>query len=68
MIIGGAAMVTLGGLWRGLTAMSMVGGDLCVGDCLDPFEQGGCLSHCGDQVRTDAGSNTLALGSVRESV
>ena len=48
--------------------MSLVGGDLCVGDSLDSFEQGGCLSHHGDQMRAYTGSDTLAFGSIRESV
>jgi len=45
----------------------VIGGDIRVGDSLDSFEQGGCLSHRGDQMRTYAGSDTLALGSIRES-
>jgi len=48
--------------------MSLVGGDLCVGDSLDSFEQGGCLSHRGDQMRAYAGPDTMALGSIRESI
>ena len=48
--------------------MSLVGRDLCVGDGLDPFEQGGCLSHRGDQVCTYTGSDALALRIIRESV
>jgi hypothetical protein len=48
--------------------MGLVGGDLCIGDSLDSFEQSGFLSHRGDQVRANAGPDTLALGSVRESI
>jgi len=48
--------------------MSVIGGDIRVGDSLDSFEEGGCLSHRGDQMRTYAGSDTLALGSIMESV
>ena len=48
--------------------MGLVGGDLCVGDSLDSFEESGCLSYCGDQMCSDARSDALAFGSVRESI
>jgi len=48
--------------------MGLVGGDLCVEDSLDSFEQSGCLSHRGDQVCANARSDALAFGSIRESI
>ena len=48
--------------------MSLVGRNLRVGDGLDPFEQGGCLSHRGDQMCSYTGSDALALWGIRESV
>jgi len=48
--------------------MSLVGGNLRVGDGLDSFEQSGCLPHCGDQVRSYAGSDTLIFWGVGEPV
>ena len=35
---------------------------------MDSFEQSGCPSHCGDQVRSYAGSDTLVFRVVREPV
>jgi len=48
--------------------MSLVERNLRVGDDLDPFEQGGCLSHHGDQMCSYTGSDALALWGIRESV
>ena len=48
--------------------MSLVGRNLHVGDSLDHSEQGGCLSHRGDQMCSYTGSDALALRSIRESV
>ena len=48
--------------------MSLVGRNLCVGDGLDPFEQGGCLSHRCGQMCSYTGSDALALRGIRESV
>jgi len=46
----------------------MVGGNLRVGDGLDPFEQSGCLPHHGDQMRSYTGSDALVLWGIGESV
>jgi len=35
---------------------------------LDTFEQSGCLPHCGDQVRSFAGSDTLVFWGIGEPV
>jgi len=35
---------------------------------LDSFEQSGCLPHCGDQVRSYGGSDTLVLWGIGEPV
>jgi len=48
--------------------MSLVGGNLRVGDGFDPFEQSGCLSHRGDQMRSYTGSDALVLWGIEESV
>ena len=48
--------------------MSLVGGNLRVGDGLDPFEQSGCLPHRGDQMRSYTGSDALVLWGIGESV
>ena len=48
--------------------MSLVRGDLRVGDGLDPSKQSGCLPHRGDQMCSYTGSYALALESIRESV
>ena len=48
--------------------MSLARGNLHVGDGLDPFKQSSGLSHCGDQMRSNIGSDALVLWSIRESV
>jgi len=48
--------------------MSLVKRNLCVGDGLDPFDQGGCLFHRGDQMCSYTGPDALALWGIRESV
>jgi len=48
--------------------MSLVGGNLHVGDGLDPFEQSGCLSHRSDQMRSYTGSDALVFWGIGESV
>jgi len=48
--------------------MSLVGGDLCIGDGLDPFEQSGGLSHRGDQMCPYVGSNILIFWSIWKSI
>jgi hypothetical protein len=35
---------------------------------LDSFEQSGYLSHRGDQMCSNTGSDALALGSIREPI
>ena len=48
--------------------MSLVGGNLHVGDGLDPFEQSSGLPHHGDQMRSYIRLDALVLWSVGESV
>ena len=48
--------------------MSLVGGGFRIRDVLDSLEQSGCLSHCGDQVCSDTGPDSLAFGGVRKPI
>ena len=48
--------------------MSLVGGDLRVGDGLDPFEQSSGLSHGRDQMCPYVGSNVLVFRSIEEAI
>jgi len=48
--------------------VSLVGGNLCIGDGLDPFEQSSGLPHRGDQMCSYIGSDALVLWSVGESI
>jgi len=48
--------------------MSLVGGGFRIRDDLDSLEKSGCLSHRGDQVRSDTGSDPLALRGIREPI
>ena len=48
--------------------MSLVGGDLRIGDGLDPFEQSSGLSHGRDQMRPYVGSNVLIFGSIGKAI
>jgi hypothetical protein len=48
--------------------MSLVGGGFRIRGVLDSLEQSGCLSHCGDQVCSDTGPDSLAFGGVRKPI
>jgi len=48
--------------------VSLVGGNLRVGDGLDPFEQSSSLPHRSDQMCSYIGSDALVFWSIGESV
>jgi len=48
--------------------MSLVGGELRIGNGLNPFEQSSGLSHGRDQMRTYVGSNVLIFGSIGKAI
>jgi len=48
--------------------MSLVRGDLRIGDGLDPFEQSSGLSYGSDQMRSYVGSSVLIFWSIWKSI
>ena len=48
--------------------MSLVGGDLRIGNGLNPFEQSSDLSHGRNQMRPYVGSDVLIFGGVRKAI
>jgi len=48
--------------------MSVVGGDLLIGNGLNPFEQSSGLSHGRDQVRPYVGSDVLIFRSIGKAI
>ena len=48
--------------------MSLVRGDLHIGDGLDPFEQSGGLPHGRDQMRPYVGTSILIFKGIQKSI
>ena len=48
--------------------MSLVGGDLCIGDGMDTFEQSSGLSHGHDQMHPYVGTNVVIFWSIWKAI